>query len=83
MSEISVKIRQLCSAPQPSLKYLLQDIEQVHAHKPYLRITCHLSGCTRIFHTFEVFRNHVYDFHSDSEAMPTLVSSTDDVENEL
>ena len=83
MSEISVKICQLCSAPQPSLKYLLKHIRQVHVHKQYFRITCHLSGCTRVIHTFEVFRNHVYDFHSDSETMPTTVSSTDDVENEF
>ena len=28
---------------------------------------CGLSGCPRTFRTFEVYRNHVYDHHTDSE----------------
>ena len=63
-----IKRCQLCSFLAPSLKFLLKHIRQVHAHKPGFRITCSLSRCPRTFTTFEVFRNHVYGFHSDNEA---------------
>ena len=65
----SLKQCQICHAVLPSLKFLLKHVRQVHAHKPGFNITCCLSGCTRVFRTFEVFRNHVYDIHSEAEAV--------------
>lgn len=67
MSCVHVKKCQLCSFEAPDLKYLLKHIRQGHAHKPGFHIRCNLSGCPRVFRTFEVFRNHVYCFHTDHE----------------
>ena len=65
---------QLCGTATPSLKYLLKHIRQVHAHRPGFHIQCCLGGCTRVFRTFEVYRNHVYDYHSDAEPVTAQTS---------
>ena len=64
----------------PSLKHLLKHIRQVHAHKPGFNITCHLNGCTKHFRSFEVFRNHVYGFHTDADTV--MFSTPSDNEDE-
>ena len=69
MNDSSLKPCQLCTFVAPSLKDLLKHIRQVHSHRPGFRITCHLGGCKRTFTTFEVFRNHVYGFHTEQEAI--------------
>ncbi len=60
---------QLCSFISTSLKDLLKHIRLVHSHRAGFRITCCLSGCQRTFRTFGVFRNHVYAYHTDQEAV--------------
>ena len=66
-SSVHVKRCQLCKFETPELKFLLKHIRQVHAHRPGFRICCGLSGCPRIFVTFEVFRNHIYCYHTDND----------------
>lgn len=66
---IQVKKCQLCTFISPNLRYLLKHIRQVHAHEPGFHLTCGFSGCPRTFRTFEVFRNHIYDHHTDSESI--------------
>lgn len=78
MNSSYVKKCQLCTVKVPDLKHLLKHIRQVHAHKPGFRICCGLSGCPRLFRTFEVFRNHVYAIHTDCEAILTPTSSHED-----
>ena len=48
---------------------LLKHIRLVHSHRPGFRITCRMSGCLGSFTTFGVFRNHVYDYHNEQEAI--------------
>ena len=60
---------QLCEFRALSLKDLLKHIRLVHAHRPGFRITCRMSGCQRSFTTFRVFRNHVYDYHNEQQAI--------------
>ena len=60
---------QLCTFISTSLKDLLKHIRLVHSHRAGFRITCCLSGCQRMFRTFGVFRNHVYAYHTDQEAI--------------
>lgn len=81
MDAMNVKLCQLCSFKAPSLTYLLKHIRQVHAHRPGFQITCGISGCPRIFRTFEVFRNHVYGFHTDVETVQRLHTTGDDDES--
>ena len=64
-----VKVCPLCSCLLPSLMHLLKHIRDVHAHRPGFCITCCLSGCRKQFKKFEVYRNHVYDFHTESESI--------------
>lgn len=72
---------QLCGSRVPDLKYLLKHIRQVHAHRPGFQITCCISGCRRKYRTFEVFRNHVYELHSETEPiiMQTSTPVTEDI----
>ena len=79
MDPSSIKLCQLCSFKAPDLKYLLKHIRQVHAHKPGFQIVCGLSSCPKRFGNFEVFRNHVYDFHTNHE---TVVPQTSSLSNE-
>lgn len=68
-SSSTVKQCQLCVTKAPDLKHLLKHIRQVHAHQPGFKLCCGLSGCPRMFTTFEVFRNHVYAVHTDDEVI--------------
>ena len=70
----NIKVCPLCSFMVPSLMYLLKHVREVHAHRPGFCITCCLGGCRKQFRKFEVYRNHVYDFHTDSE--PVIQCST-------
>ena len=74
--EISVKTCQLCKFKAPNLTYLLKHIRQVHSHQPGFNITCSLSGCQRKFHNFAVYRNHIYDYHTDTENIVQCTTST-------
>ena len=65
---------QICEFVAPNLKFLLKHIRQVHADRPGFHITCLLSGCQRTFRKFEVYRNHVYGHHTESEALTTLAT---------
>lgn len=78
---IQVKNCQLCSFVAPNLRYLLQHIRQVHAHQHGFHLVCGLSGCERMFRTFTVYRNHVYDRHSDLVA--NMGNEVMDDDNEL
>ena len=74
MSTNNLKPCQLCDFIAPSLKYLLKHLRQVHSHQPGFRITCRLSGCQRVFRTFDVYRNHVYAIHKEQESIVPEVS---------
>ncbi len=78
MSTYPVKPCLLCPFVAPTLKYLLKHLRQVHAHQPGFNITCCLSGCQRKFRTFEVFRNHIYEAHSESENIVITQSTLPD-----
>ena len=70
-----MKSCQFCPFKAPDLKHFLKHIRQVHTHKPEFQIVCNLSGCPRKFRKFEVFRNHMYGFHTDEEAIIAQVPS--------
>ena len=74
MSTNNLKPCQLCDFIAPSLKYLLKHLRQVHSHQPGFQITCRLSGCQRVFRTFDVYRNHVYAIHKEQESIVPEVS---------
>lgn len=74
--DASVKQCQLCEFKVLSLTFFLKHIRQAHSHQPGFNIVCSLSGCPRQFRNFAVYRNHVYDFHSESERTVQITTSS-------
>ena len=78
----SIKNCCFCAFQAPDLKHFLKHIRQAHSQKPGFQIVCGLSGCPRTFRKFEVFRNHVYGFHTDEESIPQVPSHSNNSEDE-
>lgn len=64
-----------CAHSAKKLVDLLRHIRLLHFGTPgFTSLKCNLDGCQRTFKKFTVFRNHIYQIHSDSQ----LLQSTTD-----
>ncbi len=59
---------------------LLRHIRLTHAGDSSIIFQCNLQGCRRTFRKFNVYRNHIYNFHDVSmiDQLPSTSSSCDD-----
>ena len=66
-----------CAHLTKKLVDLLRHIRLLHFGTPgFTSLKCNLDGCQRTFRKFTVFRNHIYQIHSDSQLLQ-LAPETD------
>ena len=59
-----------CAHSEKKLVDLLRHIRLLHFGTPgFTSLKCNLDGCQRTFRKFTVFRNHIYQIHSDSQLL--------------
>lgn len=59
-----------CAHSEKKLVDLLRHIRLLHFGTPgFTTLKCNLDGCHRTFKKFTVFRNHIYQIHSDSQLL--------------
>ena len=59
-----------CAHSEKKLVDLLRHIHLLHFGTPgFTALKCNLDGCQRTFKKFTVFRNHIYQIHSDSQLL--------------
>lgn len=55
-----------CKVASPNLKGILRHMATVHAHDTNFHISCGVSGCSRTYTNFYLFKKHLYRHHRDS-----------------
>ena len=59
-----------CAHLAKKLVDFLRHIRLLHFRTPWFTsLKCNLEGCQRTFRKFTVFRNHIYQIHSDSQLL--------------
>ena len=59
-----------CAHSEKKLVDLLRHIRLLHFGTPgFTTLKCNLDGCQRTFRKFTVYRNHIYQIHSDSQLL--------------